>query len=160
LGIGVVNDDSDTRANVINSIIKHNENGTAVDSVTALNDTYLLTEVADAAAAISIGAGASGSITVNNMDNMVMTTIQNSTVGTADKQAASFTASANNSLSTKFATATGAGGLGAAAIGIGVTTVDTSVVTGVDNSRIYANSINLLANEDRDVTQYGCSRCY
>jgi len=157
LGIGVVNDDSDTRANVINSIIKHNENGTAVDSVTALNDTYLLTEVADAAAAISIGAGASGSITVNNMDNMVMTTIQNSTVGTADKQAASFTASANNSLSTKFATATGAGGLGAAAIGIGVTTVDTSVVTGVDNSRIYANSINLLANEDRDVTQYGAA---
>jgi len=157
LGIGVVNDDSDTRANVINSTIKHNENGTAVDSVTALNDTYLLTEVADAAAAISLGGGASGSITVDNMDNMVMTTIQNSTVGTADKKAASFTAGANNSLSTKFATATGAGGLGAAAIGIGVTTVDTSVVTSVDNSRIYADSINLLASEDRDVTQYGAA---
>jgi hypothetical protein len=43
LGIGVANDDSDTEANIINSTITHNEDGKAVDSVKAANDTYLLT---------------------------------------------------------------------------------------------------------------------
>jgi hypothetical protein len=42
-----------------------------------------LLEVADGAIAISIGGAASGSVTVNNMDNLVKTTVQNSTIGTS-----------------------------------------------------------------------------
>jgi hypothetical protein len=47
--------------------------------------------------------------------------------------------------------------LATVAVGIGVTTVDTSVVTTVDGSQIYANNINLTANENRDITQYGAA---
>jgi hypothetical protein len=35
--------------------------------------------------------------------------------------------------------------------------VDTSVVTTVDNSQVYADNINLTANENRDITQYGAA---
>ncbi|MCH3914199.1 MAG: hypothetical protein LKE29_02720 [Acidaminococcaceae bacterium] len=162
LGIGVVNDDSNTQAKLVNSSIRHNTDGTAEDSVTAANDSYLFSEVADASVAVSIGAGAAGTINVSNLDNVVKTTVDNATVGinadgTKGNKAKSFGAKAKNNLTTTFATASGAAGVGAAAVGVGVNTVDTTVVTNVNNSAVYAGSIDVDAKEVLNITQYGAA---
>lgn len=111
---------------------------------------------------MSIGAGAAGTINVSNLDNVVKTTVDNATVGinadgTKGNKAKSFGAKAKNNLTTTFATASGAAGVGAAAVGVGVNTVDTTVVTNVNNSAVYAGSIDVDAKEVLNITQYGAA---
>ena len=156
--IAVLNDGSKTEAKLSGSAIKHYSDNSAVDVITAKNDTDVLSEAANAAVSASIGAGVSGVITVNNMDNAVYTTIKNSTIGEeSGNKAQSITAKADNKLKTAFASGTGSVGLGAAEVGVGVNTIDTSVVTDVSNSSLYAKDVTLLADEDRDISQTAVS---
>lgn len=156
--IAVLNDGSKTEAKLSGSAIKHYSDNYAVDVITAKNDTDVLSEAANAAVSASIGAGVSGVITVNNMDNAVYTTIETSTIGEENgKKAQSITAKADNKLKTAFASGTGSVGLGAAGVGVGVNTIDTSVVTDVSHSKLYAKDVTLLADEDRDISQTAVS---
>ena len=154
--VAVFNDGSKTEAALSDSEIKHYSDNTADVVVTAKNDTDILSEAANAAVSASIGAGVSGVITINNMDNAVYTTVANSTIG-KDKASKNITVTADNRLKTEFASGTGSAGLGAAGVAVGVNTIDTSVVTSVNNSKLYADKITLLADEERNIAQTAVS---
>ena len=153
--VAVFNDGSKTEAALSDSEIKHYSDAADV-AVTAKNDTDILSEAANAAVSATIGAGVSGVITINNMDNAVYAAVENSTIGegNASKDIA---VKADNKLKTEFASGTGSAGLGAAGVAVGVNTIDTSVVTSVNNSKLYADNITLLADEERNIAQTAVS---
>ena len=154
-GVSIVQDGSKTQAALKVSNIDH-EKDNAQDSVTAHNDTDLTSSTASGAVSISIGAGVSDVITINNMDNTVQATVQNSTIG-ANKQAGKVTVDATNDLKTKFVAVSAAGGLVGVGMGIGVNTIDTSVVTNVIGGSMKANAVEITANENRDIAQTAVS---
>ena len=153
--VAVFNDGSKTEAALSDSEIKHYSDAADV-AVTAKNDTDILSEAANAAVSASIGAGVSGVITINNMDNAVYAAVGNSTIG-AGNESKNITVKADNRLKTEFASGTGSAGLGAAGVAVGVNTIDTSVVTSVNNSKLYADKITLLADEERNIAQTAVS---
>lgn len=154
--VAVFNDGSKTEATLNDSEIKHYSDNAADVAVTAKNDTDILSEAANAAVSATIGAGVSGVITINNMDNAVYATVGNSTIG-AGNASNDITVKADNKLKTEFASGTGSAGLGAAGVAVGVNTIDTSVVTSVNNSKLYADKITLLADEERNIAQTAVS---
>ena len=154
--VAVFNDGSKTEAVLSDSEIRHYSDDAADVAVTAKNDTDILSEAANAAVSATIGAGVSGVITINNMDNAVYTTVANSTIG-KDKASKNIKVKADNKLKTEFASGTGSAGLGAAGVAVGVNTIDTSVVTSVNNSKLYADKITLLADEERNIAQTAVS---
>lgn len=154
--VAVFNDGSKTEAALSDSEIKHYSDNTADIAVTAKNDTDILSEAANAAVSASIGAGVSGVITINNMDNAVYATVENSTIGEG-KASKDITVKADNKLKTVFASGTGSAALVAAGVAVGVNTIDTSVVTSVNNSNLYADKVTLLADEERNIAQTAVS---
>ena len=154
--VAVFNDGSKTEAALSDSEIKHYSDNTADVAVTAKNDTDILSEAANAALSATIGAGVSGVITINNMDNAVYAAVENSTIG-AGNASKDITVKADNKLKTVFASGTGSAGLVAAGVAVGVNTIDTSVVTSVNNSKLYADKITLLADEERNIAQTAVS---
>ena len=153
--VAVFNDGSKTEAALNASEIKHYSDAADV-AVTAKNDTDILSEAANAAVSATIGAGVSGVITINNMDNAVYAAVEKSTIG-AGNASKNIKVKADNKLKTEFTSGTGSAGLGAAGVAVGVNTIDTSVVTSVNNSRLYADKITLLADEERNIAQTAVS---
>lgn len=154
-GVSIVQDGSKTQATLKGSNIDH-EKDNAQDSVTAHNDTDLTSSTASGAVSISIGAGVSDVITINNMDNTVQATVQDSIIG-KNKQAGKITVDAANDLKTKFDAVSAAGGLVGVGMGIGVNTIDTSVVTNVIGGSMKANAVEITANENRNIAQTAVS---
>lgn len=154
--VAVFNDGSKTEAVLSDSEIRHYSDDAADVAVTAKNDTGILSEAANAAVSATIGAGVSGVITINNMDNAVYATVENSTIGKG-KASKDITVKADNKLKTKFDSGTGSAGLVAAGVAVGVNTIDTSVVTSVNNSKLYADKVTLLADEERNIAQTAVS---
>ena len=154
--VAVFNDGSKTEAELSDSEIRHYSDDAADVAVTAKNDTDILSEAANAAVSATIGAGVSGVITINNMDNAVYATVGNSTIG-AGNASNDITVKADNTLKTEFASGTGSAGLVAAGVAVGVNTIDTSVVTSVNNSNLYADKVTLLADEERNIAQTAVS---
>lgn len=154
--VAVFNDGSKTEAVLSDSEIRHYSDDAADVAVTAKNDTDILSEAANAAVSATIGAGVSGVITINNMDNAVYAAVENSTIG-AGNASKDITVKADNKLKTEFASGTGSAGLVAAGVAVGVNTIDTSVVTSVNNSKLYADKITLLADEERNIAQTAVS---
>lgn len=153
--VAVFNDGSKTEAALNDSEIKHYSDAADV-AVTAKNDTDILSEAANAAVSATIGAGVSGVITINNMDNAVYAAVEKSTIGEGNASK-DIKVKADNKLKTEFASGTGSAGLGAAGVAVGVNTIDTSVVTSVNNSKLYADKITLLADEERNIAQTAVS---
>ena len=149
ISVGVLSDDSRTEAQLTNASIKHYTYDKAQDIIHADNSTNVTTGIAAASAAIAIGGAAAGSVGVNNFNNTVKTSVANSSIENAD----TITADANNHLTTNFVTVSAAGGLVGGSLGVGVNTIDTSVVTEVDNSTMSANNVTVTADETRDITQ-------
>ena len=154
-GVSIVQDGSKTQAALKGSNIDH-EKDNAQDSVTAHNDTDLTSSTASGAVSISIGAGVSDVITINNMDNTVQATVQDSFIG-KNKQAGKITVDAANDLKTKFVAVSAAGGLVGVGMGIGVNTIDTSVVTNVIGGSMKANAVEITANENINIAQTAVS---
>lgn len=154
-GVSIVQDGSKTQAALKGSNIDH-EKDNAQDSVTAHNDTDLTSSTASGAVSISIGAGVSDVITINNMDNTVQATVQDSIIG-ENKQAGKVAVDAANDLKTKFVAVSAAGGLVGVGMGIGVNTIDTSVVTNVIGGSMKANAVEITANENRNIAQTAVS---
>ena len=149
ISVGVLSDDSRTEAQLTNAHIKHYANDKAQDIIHADNSTNVTTGIAAASAAIAIGGAAAGSVGVNNFNNTVKTSVANSSIENAD----TITADADNHLTTNFVTVSAAGGLVGGSLGVGVNTIDTSVVTEVNNSNLFANNVTVAADEIRDITQ-------
>lgn len=154
--VAVFNDGSKTEAALSDSEIRHYSAAAADVAVTAKNDTDILSEAANAALSATIGAGVSGVITINNMDNAVYATVENSTIGEG-KASKDIKVKADDKLKTEFASGTGSAGLVAAGVAVGVNTIDTSVVTSVNNSNLYADKVTLLADEERNIAQTAVS---
>ena len=149
ISVGVLSDDSRTEAQLTNASINHSKYDNAQDRIHADNSTKVTTGIAAASAAIAIGGAAAGSVGVNNFNNTVKTSVANSNIENAD----TITADANNHLTTNFVTVSAAGGLVGGSLGVGVNTIDTSVVTEVNKSELSANNVTVAADETRDITQ-------
>ena len=149
-GVGVVNDDFTTNAELINSDVtaskEDGQTGSGSVKVAADSSTSVTTVVAGVAG--SMGAAAS-TISVNNLNSQTAAVVDNSTVA-ADQD---FAVDAHNRVTTKFNAATlGAGGA-AIATGVGVNTIGTSTLAEVNKSTIKAQKAAITSREEMDVNQ-------
>jgi len=149
-GVGVVNDDFTTAAELTGSTVAakkdSSRSGSGSVNVAADSSTGVTTVVAGVAG--SVGAAAS-TISVNNMNSQTSAVVDASTVA-ADQD---FTVDAHNQVTTKFNAATlGAGGA-AIATGVGVNTIGTSTLAKVNKSTITAQKAAITSREDLDVDQ-------
>ena len=149
-GVGVVNDDFATNAELINSDVtaskEDGQTGSGSVKVAADSSTSVTTVVAGVAG--SMGAAAS-TISVNNLNSQTSAVVDNSKV-TADQD---FTVDAHNKVTTKFnAASLGAGGA-AIATGVGVNTIGTSTLAKVNQSTVTARKAAVASQEELDVDQ-------
>ena len=149
-GVGVVNDDFATNAELINSDVtaskEDGQTGSGSVKVAADSSTSVTTVVAGVAG--SMGAAAS-TISVNNLNSQTSAVVDNSKV-TADQD---FTVDAHNRVTTKFnAASLGAGGA-AIATGVGVNTIGTSTLAKVNQSTVTARKAAVASREELDVDQ-------
>lgn len=149
-GVGVVNDDFTTDAELVSSTITAKKDSSLSDSgsvkVAADSSTGVTTVVAGVAG--SMGAAAS-TISVNNVNSQTSAVVDNSKV-MAEQD---FTVDAHNKVTTKFNAATlGAGGA-AIATGVGVNTIGTSTLAKVNQSTITAQKAAITSGEYLDVDQ-------
>lgn len=143
-GIGVVDDDSKTVAELSGSNVQAE---TGDITVNAANKTDVTTAVFGVAASMVAGGL---NVAVNNLDNTVSTLVKDNSNLQAQ---GTFAAKADNSVKTSFVNGANAvGGVGLA-VGVGVNTIDTGVITEISGSKITAGAIDVAANEKLDVNQ-------
>lgn len=139
-GIGIVNDDSTTVAELAGSSIE----ATGDIAVDATNTTTATTKAVGIAASV----GAAGiNVAVNNLNNKVAARVNNSTLVAGG----SFTELATNTIDTNFTGAANSAGGIALAVGVGVNTIDTGVVAELNNSTVSASSAKVNATEKLDI---------
>ena len=143
-GIGVVDDDSKTVAELSGSNVTAK---TGNITVNAANKTDVTTAVVGVAAS-EIAAGLN--VAVNNLDNTVSTLVRNNENLQAQ---GTFAAKADNSVKTSFVNGADAVGAAGVAVGVGVNTIDTGVITEISGSKITAGAIDVAATEKLDVKQ-------
>ena len=144
-GIGVVDDDSKTVAELSGSKVTAE---TGDITVNAANKTDVTTAVFGVAASMVAGGL---NVAVNNLDNTVSTLVKDNS--NLQAQQGTFAAKADNSVKTSFVNGANAvGGVGLA-VGVGVNTIDTGVITEISGSKITAGAIDVAANEKLDVNQ-------
>ena len=149
-GVGVVNDDFTTDAELAGSTVTAKKDSSLSDSgsvkVAADSSTSMTTVVAGVAG--SVGAAAS-TISVNNVNSQTSAVVDNSTVAAEQD----FTVDAHNKVTTKFnAASLGAGGA-AIATGVGVNTIGTSTLAKVNQSTVTARKAAVASREELDVDQ-------
>ena len=149
-GVGVVNDDFTTDAELAGSTVTAKKDSSLSDSgsvkVAADSSTSVTTVVAGVAG--SVGAAAS-TISVNNVNSQTSAVVDNSTVAAEQD----FTVDAHNKVTTKFnAASLGAGGA-AIATGVGVNTIGTSTLAKVNQSTVTARKAAVASREELDVDQ-------
>ena len=143
-GIGVVDDDSKTVAELSGSKVKAE---TGDITVNAANKTDVTTAVFGVAASMVAGGL---NVAVNNLDNTVSTLVKDN----SNLQAkGTFAAKADNIVKTSFVNGANAVGAAGVAVGVGVNTIDTGVITEISGSKITAGAIDVAATEKLDVKQ-------
>ena len=143
-GIGVVDDDSKTVAELSGSNVQAE---TGDITVNAANKTDVTTAVFGVAASMVAGGL---NVAVNNLDNTVSTLVKDNSNLQAQ---GTFAAKADNSVKTSFVNGADAVGAAGVAIGVGVNTIDTGVITEISGSKITAGAIDVAATEKLDVKQ-------
>lgn len=143
-GIGVVDDDSKTVAELSGSNIKAE---TGDITVNAANKTDVTTAVFGVAASMVAGGL---NVAVNNLDNTVSTLVKDNSNLQAQ---GTFAAKADNIVKTSFVNGANAVGAAGVAVGVGVNTIDTGVITEISGSKITAGAIDVAATEKLDVKQ-------
>ena len=143
-GIGVVDDDSKTVAELSGSNVTAE---TGDITVNAANKTDVTTAVFGVAASMVAGGL---NVAVNNLDNTVSTLVKDNSNLQAQ---GTFAAKADNSVKTSFVNGADAVGAAGVAIGVGVNTIDTGVITEISGSKITAGAIDVAATEKLDVKQ-------
>ena len=143
-GIGVVDDDSRTVAELSGSSITAEKGDITVN---AANKTDVTTAVFGVAAS-EIAAGLN--VAVNNLDNTVSTLVKDNSNLQAQ---GTFAAKSDNIVKTSFVNGSDAAGAAGVAVGVGVNTIDTGVITEISGSKITAGTIDVAATERLDVNQ-------
>ncbi|WP_418947380.1 leukotoxin LktA family filamentous adhesin [Phascolarctobacterium succinatutens] len=143
-GIGVVDDDSKTVAELSGSNVKAE---TGDITVNAANKTDVTTAVFGVAASMVAGGL---NVAVNNLDNTVSTLVKDNSNLQAQ---GTFAAKADNRVKTSFVNGADAVGAAGVAVGVGVNTIDTGVITEISGSKITAGAIDVAATERLDVNQ-------
>ena len=143
-GIGVVDDDSKTVAELSGSNVKAE---TGDITVNAANKTDVTTAVFGVAASMVAGGL---NVAVNNLDNTVSTLVKDNSNLQAQ---GTFAAKADNIVKTSFVNGADAVGAAGVAVGVGVNTIDTGVITEISGSEITAGTIDVAATEKLDVNQ-------
>ena len=144
-GIGVVDDDSKTVAELSGSNVKAE---TGDITVNAANKTDVTTAVFGVAASMVAGGL---NVAVNNLDNTVSTLVKDKS--NLQAQQGTFAAKADNRVKTSFVNGADAVGAAGVAVGVGVNTIDTGVITEISGSKITAAAIDVAATEKLDVKQ-------
>ena len=144
-GIGVVDDDSKTVAELSGSNVKAE---TGDITVNAANKTDVKTAVFGVAASMVAGGL---NVAVNNLDNTVSTLVKDNS--NLQAQQGTFAAKADNRVKTSFVNGADAVGAAGVAVGVGVNTIDTGVITEISGSKITAAAIDVAATERLDVNQ-------
>ena len=144
-GIGVVDDDSKTVAELSGSNVKAE---TGDITVNAANKTDVTTAVFGVAASMVAGGL---NVAVNNLDNTVSTLVKDNS--NLQAQQGTFAAKADNIVKTSFVNGADAVGAAGVAVGVGVNTIDTGVITEISGSKITAAAIDVAATERLDVNQ-------
>lgn len=144
-GIGVVDDDSKTVAELSGSNVKAE---TGDITVNAANKTDVTTAVFGVAASMVAGGL---NVAVNNLDNTVSTLVKDNS--NLQAQQGTFAAKADNRVKTSFVNGADAVGAAGVAVGVGVNTIDTGVITEISGSKITAAAIDVAATERLDVNQ-------
>ena len=143
-GIGVVDDDSKTVAELSGSKVTAE---TGDITVNAANKTDVTTAVFGVAASMVAGGL---NVAVNNLDNTVSTLVKDNSNLQAQ---GTFAAKADNIVKTSFVNGANAVGAAGVAVGVGVNTIDTGVITEISGSKITAGTIDVAATEKLDVKQ-------
>jgi len=143
-GIGVVDDDSKTVAELSGSKVTAE---TGDITVNAANKTDVTTAVFGVAASM-VADGLN--VAVNNLDNTVSTLVKDNSNLQAQ---GTFAAKADNRVKTSFVNGADAVGAAGVAVGVGVNTIDTGVITEISGSKITAGAIDVAATEKLDVKQ-------
>lgn len=143
-GIGVVDDDSKTVAELSGSKVTAE---TGDITVNAANKTDVTTAVFGVAASMVAGGL---NVAVNNLDNTVSTLVKDNSNLQAQ---GTFAAKADNRVKTSFVNGADAVGAAGVAVGVGVNTIDTGVITEISGSKITASVIDVAATEKLDVKQ-------
>ena len=143
-GIGVVDDDSKTVAELSGSNVKAE---TGDITVNAANKTDVTTAVFGVAASMVAGGL---NVAVNNLDNTVSSLVKDNSNLQAQ---GTFAAKADNIVKTSFVNGADAVGAAGVAVGVGVNTIDTGVITEISGSKITAGAIDVAATEKLDVKQ-------
>ena len=144
-GIGVVDDDSKTVAELSGSKVTAE---TGDITVNAANKTDVTTAVFGVAASMVAGGL---NVAVNNLDNTVSTLVKDNS--NLQAQQGTFAAKADNIVKTSFVNGADAVGAAGVAVGVGVNTIDTGVITEISGSKITAGAIDVAATERLDVNQ-------
>ena len=144
-GIGVVDDDSKTVAELSGSNVKAE---TGDITVNAANKTDVKTAVFGVATSMVAGGL---NVAVNNLDNTVSTLVKDNS--NLQAQQGTFAAKADNRVKTSFVNGADAVGAAGVAVGVGVNTIDTGVITEISGSKITAGAIDVAATEKLDVKQ-------
>jgi hypothetical protein len=143
-GIGVVDDDSKTVAELSGSKVTAE---TGDITVNAANKTDVKTAVFGVAASMVAGGL---NVAVHNLDNTVSTLVKDNSNLQAQ---GTFAAKADNIVKTSFVNGADAVGAAGVAVGVGVNTIDTGVITEISGSKITAGAIDVAATEKLDVKQ-------
>ena len=143
-GIGVVDDDSKTVAELSGSNVQAEIGNITVN---AANKTDVTTAVFGVAASMVAGGL---NVAVNNLDNTVSTLVKDNSNLQAQ---GTFAAKADNRVKTSFVNGADAVGAAGVAVGVGVNTIDTGVITEISGSKITAGAIDVAATEKLDVKQ-------
>lgn len=144
-GIGVVDDDSKTVAELSGSKVTAE---TGDITVNAANKTDVTTAVFGVAASMVAGGL---NVAVNNLDNTVSTLVKDNS--NLQAQQGTFAAKADNRVKTSFVNGADAVGAAGVAVGVGVNTIDTGVIIEISGSKITAGAIDVAATEKLDVKQ-------
>lgn len=149
-GVGVVNDDFATKAELVGSEVTAKKDSSRSDSgsvnVAADSSTGVTTVVAGVAGS---GGAAALTISVNNLNSQTSAVVDDSTVA-ADQD---FTVDAHNKVNTTFNAAIHGAGGAAVATGVGVNTIGTSTLAEVNKSTIKAQKAAITSREEMDVDQ-------
>ncbi len=150
-------DDSKTISLLQNSTVTH-ENGTvADDEIIAKNESKLTSDVYAIAAGLNVGIAGAVAVWENNFNSSTLAKVADTNIGTVGKRAGNLKVLADTDVTEGFASVAG----GISAVGIGANRVRNTLNTttnaevtggGSDSNKIYVNSAEVKAQENRKVT--------
>lgn len=159
LSVGVLKDNSSTEVTVgddENVKTQGRTNITATNDVNiAAENTAVVKPMISATGGAGVGAAVAGATSVNNLNSVVKTNINNAVITSNN---GNISGTANNTFNVE--AYSGGIAIGGAGIGVGanvtVNTIDSTVQTNVNDSTLNAKAgnITLTADEDRNITQF------